>query len=581
MRLEYRYIGHIGTSNQRFRVNESQIYNIPQPQTTGNPYCYYRTTMGRNAVEIPIEFLKKGKNIVTFYCGPQVCFNFNMPYYHVYSYYIRVFYDKSKSHIEGSITYPNNGDTVSYYPYIYAKSTGADESSTFNFIAKYYGYDTEGYGQFYDWHYQVFKDKWLNTLRKSIFSNDVAVFDNIWMPIQDTSIEFAVKTTSKEGICHLSQPIKCWFKPKTSYVKMYPTKDLSQNFGSRVAQERSCTIDIPESMDTAVSAYLAVSTWSGSTEDGSLHEIRLNGNQIADNFGILHHMSVSYFPVNLNFLKQGENKITTYSLHRGHPLEVNWPGPALFVRFNNTADNIIPKWGDLRIRLKNSDLNILFENPFFKLSIDEIEKPDKKTSHGIKHIEFKQNNQNINFKAIDNCFLRGKAVGSDLAYANEEEISFRVAYFDNENNNVAFINQYTFYKKHAFIKVKYEKFEPGSNTYDVLVFQNESVKSFIVGQDSLDFHENMPNEWTWEQNGKKQKNKSYDVDCIHYKGFAILCTENVSEKFGVIRLMPINTALTEGITGFKISREQGIETFFSSEPRTEESKPITGYLYFF
>ena len=62
--------GHIGTSDQTFKVNGSRKYNFPQPNTRGNPYCYFRTVLGNPPVKIPVNLMKKGKNSFTFFCGP-------------------------------------------------------------------------------------------------------------------------------------------------------------------------------------------------------------------------------------------------------------------------------------------------------------------------------------------------------------------------------------------------------------------------------------------------------------------------------------------------------------------------------
>src|SRR5512143_1084406 len=79
--------GHIGTSDQKFRINGNPWHLIPQPQgTPETPQCYYRTMLGSATTEIPLAELKAGRNEFNFTAGPQVCYSFNWGFYWVYSF---------------------------------------------------------------------------------------------------------------------------------------------------------------------------------------------------------------------------------------------------------------------------------------------------------------------------------------------------------------------------------------------------------------------------------------------------------------------------------------------------------------
>ena len=94
-----------------------------------------------------------------------------------------------------------------------------------------------------------------------------------------------------------------------------------------------CTIDISDDIENAKSACLLLSTWSGKCDDGSIHEIMINGKRISDNFGKLHDFSFDHLSIPLEWIKKGMNEISIYSLFEGHSLEINWPGPVLLIEF--------------------------------------------------------------------------------------------------------------------------------------------------------------------------------------------------------------------------------------------------------
>lgn len=99
--------GHIGTSGQKFSVNDNPWLDLPQPQgTPGRPQCFYRTLLGNNAVPIPLTHLRHGKNAVRFAAGPQICYGFDFGFYWIYAFTIRVFYGDAKPHVAGQIVSP-------------------------------------------------------------------------------------------------------------------------------------------------------------------------------------------------------------------------------------------------------------------------------------------------------------------------------------------------------------------------------------------------------------------------------------------------------------------------------------------
>ena len=102
--------GHIGTSDQKFRINGSDWFAIGQPVgTPTEPETYYRTVIGDNPVQVPLEALKEGYNQFEFTCGKQLRYNFNWAFYWIYSFTVRAYYDHGKDHVTGRVVDPVAG----------------------------------------------------------------------------------------------------------------------------------------------------------------------------------------------------------------------------------------------------------------------------------------------------------------------------------------------------------------------------------------------------------------------------------------------------------------------------------------
>ena len=72
---------------------------------------------------------------------------------------------------------------------------------------------------------------------------------------------------------------------------------------------------------------------TSNADDASTHELRWNGERLANRFGVFHNYSFDTLEVPLPRLRQGTNEFTLFSTFKGHALEVNWPGPVLLVEF--------------------------------------------------------------------------------------------------------------------------------------------------------------------------------------------------------------------------------------------------------
>jgi hypothetical protein len=326
--------GHIGTSDQTFRVNQSKKYPFPQPETPGNPYCYYRTVIGNPPVTIPVGDLKEGQNRFTFFCGPQVCYGYNWPHYWLYAFTLRVFYNDSKNCARGMIKKGRETDTAFNWIGFDTETDHPDMVESVEYIGYYADYDLDGDGRLSGWHYIIDDGKWAGIIGRQYLPPYHANWNNFWVPQQAGPIKVIAKINSKNGLSYLSRPvIYNHLIQKGSRVKIYNTLSLGENFGSRIGRRMECSIRIGDDISKALSAYIILSSWSGESEDGKVHMMGINGKMLADCPGKLHDWALLRLPVPLEWLKQGENIFFIYSETDGHAFEVNVPGPSILVRF--------------------------------------------------------------------------------------------------------------------------------------------------------------------------------------------------------------------------------------------------------
>jgi hypothetical protein len=122
-------------------------------------------------------------------------------------------------------------------------------------------------------------------------------------------------------------------------VKIYRAEKVGEYFGARAGERKLCNIQITDSLSRAISAYLVLSTWSGESEDGAAHMVGINGKMLAESPGKLHDWAFLRIPVPIEYLKYGGNTFFVYSETEEHMFEVNYPGPALLIRFDARAGN--------------------------------------------------------------------------------------------------------------------------------------------------------------------------------------------------------------------------------------------------
>ncbi|MBM3334749.1 hypothetical protein FJY63_08815 [Candidatus Sumerlaeota bacterium] len=328
--------GHIGTSNQKFRVNDHEWIDLPQPEgTPSDPRCYHRTLLGNNAAPIPLAHLRQGANVVRFTAGPQIKYSFNWGFYWIYDFTIRVYYDPSRPHPTGRISSPQPDATIGDKPVIAAEASSPNGPvKRVDFIGLCDDFDWGGSGRFGQWQYQTEHGVMTHHIGVATSAPFQVVWQNERVPEQSQPIQIAAKITDASGMSCVTPAVgNLRLRREGRSVRMYRPSDVPEKFAARAGGKASCKIVVNDDLANARAARMVLSTWSASTDDDSVHELRLNGQRLANRFGAFHNYSFDALEVPLTLLRKGENDVTIFSEFDGHALEINWPGPVLLVEF--------------------------------------------------------------------------------------------------------------------------------------------------------------------------------------------------------------------------------------------------------
>jgi hypothetical protein len=313
MSLEF-WGGHPGTSDQKFRANDSEWIQIPQIEgTPGNPRCYYRMLPGTVTAPIPLASLKQGRNVFEFRAGPQVCHSIDWGIYKVYSFTVRIYYNSSKPH-------PTAPGKTEFTPGPVRKV---------EFVGLYEDFNWEGDGVFRQWHYQTEQGVLRRHIGTAVTEPFRVTWDNRWVPDQSERMQIAARITSVHGVTYMTPPVNLSLARQDRSVRMYRSAVIPEVFGVRIGRRMSCNLPIADDPATATDARLAISTWAGNHADA----IGFNQQKIVDRVGKDDFYSYDLVPFSPKILKRGDNEFFVFSDTKEHTVEINWPGPAVLLEF--------------------------------------------------------------------------------------------------------------------------------------------------------------------------------------------------------------------------------------------------------
>lgn len=321
--------GHIGTSEQSFRINDGPWMPLPQPiGTPSRPECYHRTILGNPAVDIPLWMLREGSNTIAFHAGPQICGNFDWGFFWIYAATIRVY--ESSEVPDGPVrTTSGSGDTViSDGAEFLFEPSDSDSFIRASLIGRYVDYDWSGTGRAYSRHYHLREGAISGHVGDVKKTQPVVTWNSTWVPDQAHPVEIIPVVEYEDGLFVVGATEAFRLHRTDRSVVMYSSDAVPEAFGVRLGEGKSSRFrDVRR--ESIGSAMLAIHSWSGAHAD----EILLNGHVLTDRIGRVHDYSHDLVAVPPEYIMDGTNVFSIYSRTREHAAEINWPGPALLIEY--------------------------------------------------------------------------------------------------------------------------------------------------------------------------------------------------------------------------------------------------------
>lgn len=326
--------GHVGSEKRRVVINDNPGIKLPLIKNTSTqPECYF-SQQCQAACNIPIEYLKQGRNQLRLLVDNQICYSFNWGWFWTNQVVLRVYYDTEKvAHPSGKIVEPKLGDTITNLSKITCEIEQGNIDKV-EFMGKYRDFSWEGTGEFNTWH-GIYWMKDTNLQKHMGTASGLYPYINWqcrWIPDQE-NIKIAARIKDKSGLIYMTEAVEnITLNHGQRVVKMYEAKYVPEAFGTQT-DSAWCTFEIPDNLDKSFLAKVVMSTFSGGTSD---REVLINDVLLLKGgWGRWHRLAFceEYVPVNL--LKQGTNYFKIKANMPGeHAFEVNWPGPVLFIEFN-------------------------------------------------------------------------------------------------------------------------------------------------------------------------------------------------------------------------------------------------------
>lgn len=326
---------HAGTVDKKIRVNGGRWIDIPEseliPGTSGQgpPDTEYQS-MRYPTVNVSVAELQEGENTFEFTCGPGTALGGWWPQWLLYGVTFGVYYDQSKPHPEGRIVSPTPGSLLDDKPRISALATGPNPIERIDFVGLYDDFNWEGDGNYRQWHGRTMFGQIHNHIGTATGDDREVTWDATWIPTQTKPIMIAARIVDETGMCFVTRTVGDLYLTRPYSVRMYKPYDVPKRWASRAGKRHECKADVDDDLDGAIDAKIVMVTWNGEGAE----EIGVGDTKVVTRIGKNHDLSHDEFPVPLDLIRRGTNRLYTFSTTEHHGIEVQWPGMVLLVRFN-------------------------------------------------------------------------------------------------------------------------------------------------------------------------------------------------------------------------------------------------------
>jgi hypothetical protein len=334
---------HAGTADKQIRVNGNPWIPIPESDLIpgaagmGPPGTEYQS-MRYPEIEIPLEQIRSGDNSFEFTCSGGTRLGSWWPQWIVYGVTFRIYYSPDKPHPAGRIVSPRSGTifeetsvTVEF------ESSGPKPIEHVEIVGLYTDFNWEGDGNDRGWHYRYLYGHIHNHVGTSPKGRLPVEWDTQWIPTQEEPISLAAWIVDESGVVCVSPAVENLRFARRQTVRMLKPSKVPKAWATRAGKTDTARIDVVDDLNRAVDARIVMSTWNGVAAD----EIGVNGKKVVANVGKNHDLSYDHFPVPLELIQPGINTVYTHSKTEHHGIEVQWPGPVLFLRLND-PEQLIP-----------------------------------------------------------------------------------------------------------------------------------------------------------------------------------------------------------------------------------------------
>lgn len=336
--------GHPGTSGKKFRFNMNDWIDIPRvPTLVISSPCFMKEY--NVILDLPLEYLHEGENTFQGTSGGQVCGNFNWGQWGWYVMIVRVYYQPDKAHIEGQISLPLSGSSITDDPAIRVETEDPGSVSSIQILGHYLGYDENGDGIYSDWHRAYHGDKisgHVGTIEKEPFQ---LTWNTRYISDQKTAgLSFLARIKDTSGVWFVSDIVDSISlqRPDSLSVLMHRPNHVPENFWVRAGNTKRCYIDI-NPPGQAMEAVLYHRTWNAGDDEVAVGSwakgLEVNRHSYKC-YGKNHFFALSGVQLATGDLIKGDNTIAYRSNTQHHGMEILWPGPSIMVRYVIGGDTV-------------------------------------------------------------------------------------------------------------------------------------------------------------------------------------------------------------------------------------------------
>jgi hypothetical protein len=339
-----------------FQLNSSGTWTpVPQPSF----YKYLHMT----EVTVPIELnqIFAGSDSIRFRVNDP---NEYWPQVILHHFFLRVYFDGSKAHPHATIATPGASTTIGVSPRFSIQTATPEKIAKVDYIGHYYDYNWEGDGQYTRWHYTwLYNARIINHVGRSTLAPDFGTtWNNLWLPDQSAPMQFCARIQGVDGIVYMTEAIGGVSLQRSYSIEMCEPQNLPKGYNTRAASEasRQNTFEVkkPLGLDHADSARVYMTSWGPTHFDTALSEKLSINTVVVDTISNADSLtnkpvhapvwwSPDYHKVNYdilldfsvpatNALKPGSNSLA-FSRGDEHGLEIEYPGPAVLIRYNYTT----------------------------------------------------------------------------------------------------------------------------------------------------------------------------------------------------------------------------------------------------